>query len=62
MTNADAIRKMGDTELTYFICRNFGDAKKCKCCSVGVDSKNVCKDPKADCEESVFRWLGTEKG
>lgn len=60
MTNADRIRKMGDTDMTHFIVTNFKDIKKCKYCAVGIDNKNVCRDPEADCEEEIFNYLGKE--
>lgn len=60
MTNADRIRKMGDTDLTDLIDTNFNSRSKCGYCEVGIDNKGRCNDPKADCRESIFNYLGKE--
>lgn len=60
MTNAEYIRKMGNTDLTYLISRYFKDRKRCEFCAVGIDQSGKCNDPKADCDEGIFEFLGKE--
>ena len=61
MTNGDRIRRMGDSDLANYICNNLNPSKKCAMCTVGLDDKNRCRNPKMDCEEMIFNWLGEKE-
>lgn len=58
MTNADKIRRMGDTDMAYFIARNFGGIKRCSYCAIGLDAQRRCNDPDNDCVLGIFEYLG----
>lgn len=60
MTNADYLRRLGDSDLTFLINVYFKDRKRCEFCAVGCDKNGRCNDPKADCEEGIFEFLGRE--
>lgn len=60
MTNGDKMRKMGDDELTRNIIINYKDNKRCKLCTVGLDEKNRCKNPEAECDVEIYKWLGQQ--